>query len=146
MFIPKRVQLDGDFAALDAVDVSAAVAAVLLAPRAATAEHRLVLAPAEDPFSVVDGVLPVAVLLDGKQGKAVIGGLAAPHPMGVAIAVCELARAALPAQGRRVAVQVLPEVAQGLLARQEDVTRQRAAVYPMSGGTVVTFVARPGPT
>ena len=31
------------------------------------------------PLSVVDGVLPVAVLLDGKQGKAVIGGLAASH-------------------------------------------------------------------
>ena len=77
--------------------VSAAVAAVLLAPRAAPPEHGLVLAPAEDlesqnrimtyfgeenltyPLSVVDGVLPVAVLLDGKQGKAVIGGLAASH-------------------------------------------------------------------
>ena len=44
--------------------------------------------------------------------------------MSVAVAVCELARAALPAQGRRVAVQVLPEVAQGLLARQEDVPLQ----------------------
>ena len=44
--------------------------------------------------------------------------------MSVAIAVCELARAALPAQGRRVAVQVLPKVAQGLLARQEDVPLQ----------------------
>ena len=90
-------QLDSDFAALDAVHVSAAVAAVLLAPRAAPAEHRLVLAPAKDlesqngimicfgeeiltyPLAIVDGVLPVAVLLDGKQGKAVIGGLAASH-------------------------------------------------------------------
>ena len=31
------------------------------------------------PLAVVGGVLPVAVLLDGEQGKAVIGGLAASH-------------------------------------------------------------------
>ena len=57
MFIPLQAlrsiaQLDSDFAALDAVHVSAAVAAVLLAPRAAPPEHRLVIAPAEDLKSI----------------------------------------------------------------------------------------------